>query len=123
MTRLVAAAILLGLSMLLSSCGGASGTPEGRLRLEVEQVEMLQLESFPVQFVLHVEGWLPFPCSSPEWEVSDSAAGQVNVALFAVADGRDACIQVLAPFSVNIPLGALPADAPVVLNGEPTGAR
>jgi len=36
-------------------------------------------------------------------------------------DGAEACIQVLAPFSVNIPLGALSPEAQILLNGEPVG--
>jgi hypothetical protein len=122
MTRLVAAAIHLALSMLLSSCGGASATPEGRLRLEVEQVEMLELESYPVQLMLHVEGWLPNPCTAPEWEVTDPVAGEIAVALFAVSDGSEACIQVLVPFEANIPLGAQPTGRyRILFNGEVLG--
>jgi len=120
-TPLILVKSFLGLGLLISSCRGSRPIPEGALPIEVEKVEMLQLESFPVQLVLHVEGWLPNPCSSAAWEISDSSASEIEITLYAVPDGAQACIQVLAPFSVNIPLGALSPEAQILLNGEPVG--
>jgi hypothetical protein len=113
--------ILVGLGILTSGCRGTGGATEGQLPVEVEKVEMLQLESFPVQLVLQVEGWLPNPCSSASWEIAETSAEEIDIALFAVPDGSEACIQVLAPFTVNIPLGPLPPDTRILLNGEPVG--
>jgi hypothetical protein len=120
MKRYAAAAIPLALSAFLSSCAGPGAPPEGRLDVEVERVELLQLESFPVQLVLHVEGWLPNPCAKPEWIVAgpSDSAGRFQVDLHAVPQWNEACIQVLAPFDVNIPLGPAPAGFEIVLNGE-----
>jgi hypothetical protein len=114
--------ILFGLGVLTSGCRATGAAPEGQLPVEVERVEMLQLESFPVQYVLQVEGWLPNPCSSADWEIAETAAAETDIALFAVPDGSEACIQVLAPFTVNIPLGPLPPDTRILLNGEPVAS-
>jgi len=110
------AAIPFALFAFLSGCAGPGATPGGRLGVEIERVEMLQLESFPVQFLLHVEGWLPNPCSSPEWEILENTDGAFDVVLYAISDGSEACIQVLAPLEVNIPLGD---RQPITLNGNP----
>jgi hypothetical protein len=120
MTRFAAAAIPLALSAFLSSCAGPGAPSEGRLSVEVERVEMLQLESFPVQILLHVEGWLPNACAKPEWIVAgpSDSAGRIEVDLYAVPQSDGTCIQVLAPFEVNIPLGAAPGGFEIVLNGE-----
>lgn len=120
MPRIIPLILLAG--HLLTACsGGGSQTPvpSGRLAVEVNSMEMLQLESFPVQLILHVEGWLPNPCSTADWELDTSGAGEILVELYAVPDGSEACIQVLAPFEVSIPLGAEPAGGlRIVLNGE-----
>jgi hypothetical protein len=102
-----------------SATAASTGLPAGRLPVEVESVEMLQLESYPVQLMLHVTGWLPNPCSDPAWVVTDPGPVVLKVELVAVPQADDACIQVLAPFEVNIPLGPQPAGAyRIILNGE-----
>ena len=120
MPRIIALILLAG--HLLTACsGGESPTlvPSEQLHVEVDSVEMLQLESFPVQLMLHVEGWLPNPCSTAEWELDSPGAGEILVELYAVPDGSQACIGVLAPFEVSIPLGAEAAGGlRIVLNGE-----
>jgi hypothetical protein len=121
MRRGVAVTFLLALGPLVSACSGACQAPEGRLPVDIGQADLLQLESFPVQLVLHVDGWLPNPCASAKWEISDVSPSELHVALFAVPDGSEACIQVLAPFSVDIPLGAQPPDVRILVNGQPVG--
>ncbi|MBF8257317.1 MAG: hypothetical protein HW375_2224 [Anaerolineales bacterium] len=119
MPRIIPLILLAG--HLLTACSrGGSPTlvPSEPLLVEVDSVEMLQLESYPVQLVLHVEGWLPNPCSTAGWELDTSGAGEILVELYAVPDGSEACIQVLAPFEVSIPLGSEPAGGlRIVLNG------
>jgi hypothetical protein len=114
--------VLVAISVLLPGCRATTPAPASRLRVEIETVELLQLESYPVQLVLHVEGWLPNPCSSPAWEVTEPSVGEIGVELYALSDGSEACIQVLAPFEVNIPLGARPTGGVrIVLNGGVVG--
>lgn len=111
------------LAGVLTACSAASepgAPPAGRLPLEVESYDLAQMESYPVQLLLHVEGMLPNPCTSPAWEVEGpgSGGGAFVVELYAVPDGSEACIQVLAPFEVNIPLGSASGEVRVLLNGE-----
>src|SRR3990170_2783003 len=107
------------LGVLTSGCSSPATPAAGGLPLEVESVEVLQLESYPVQLILHVEGWLPNPCSTAGWEVIAGTPGEVEVELYGVPDGSEACIQVLAPFEVNIPLGAqAEGGTRIVVNGE-----
>jgi len=119
-TRMSGLALLL--VVLPSGCSSSAPLAADRLPVQVESVQVLQLESFPVQLMLHVEGWLPNPCSTTGWEVKEGPAGEIRVELYAVPDGSEACIQVLAPFEANIPLGAQPAgDFRIVLNGNDIG--
>src|SRR3970040_2773658 len=96
-TPLILVKSFLGLGLLISSRLGSRPIPEGALPIEGEKVEMLQLESFPVQLVLHVEGWLPNPCSSAAWEISDSSASEIEITLYAVPDGAPAWTHGVAP--------------------------
>ncbi len=113
---------MAALGLLLAALPGCAGKPtpqDERLPVQIKSAELLQLESYPVQLMLHVEGWLPNACSTSGWETKTSDAGQILVDLYAVPDGDKACIQVLAPFDVNIPLGAEPTGAvQILLNGD-----
>jgi hypothetical protein len=106
----------------MAACSGSAAPtliPGEHLPVEIDSIETLQLESYPVQLMLNVTGWLPNPCSDLEWEIKDTAPTVVEVELYAVPQSDDACIQVLAPFEVNIPLGAQPEGGlEIVLNGE-----
>jgi hypothetical protein len=120
--------LVLWSGVILAACsGGAEPTllPGERLPVEIEAVDSLQLESYPVQIMLHVTGWLPNPCSDAAWEIDETDPKVVEVELYAVAQDVEACIQVLAPFDVNIPLGAVEGRQ-IIVNGEdasqyPTG--
>lgn len=118
---LLRALAFASLAVLLGACGPATPSEPslpGRVPVEIESVDTLQLESFPVQLMLHVTGSLPNPCTTPEWDVALDGP-TINVDLYGVPDGSEACIQVLAPFEVNIPLGPASGDVEIVLNGEP----
>lgn len=111
---------IASMGLLLGACTPSvfpEPLPPGRVEVAIESVDVLQLESFPVQLMLHVIGTLPNPCTTPEWDVSPDGE-TINVELYGVPDGSDACIQVLAPFEVNIPLGPAGGDVEIVLNGE-----
>ena len=126
MPRVIPLILLAG--HLLTACSGEGSptlVPSERLPVEVDSVEMLQLESYPVQLMLQVSGWLPSPCARPEWTVAEpeGPAGPIAIELVAVAQSNEACIQVLAPFEVNIPLGAQPDGQVIILNGIPLPLR
>jgi hypothetical protein len=87
----------------------------------VDTTDILLMESFPVQVALRVNGNLPTPCHEPVWEVDDDGS-TISVTLASVADPDVACIQVLAPFELSIPLGSFESGArEVILNGEKVG--
>jgi len=120
MTRIIPLFLFAG--QLLTACSGSANptvVSAERLPVEIGSVDLLQLESYPVQLMIHVEGWLPNPCSRVGWDVEERSPGELEVDLYAVADGSKMCIQVLAPFEVTIPLGAQPQGGVAIeLNGE-----
>ncbi len=114
---------LLLLACALSACslgGSSQAPPPDRIPLEITSFEFAQLESYPVQLLLHVEGNLPNPCTTPVWAVEGPGAGGdvFRVELYGVSDGSEVCIAMLAPFEANIPLGAASGEVRVLLNGE-----
>lgn len=87
----------------------------------VDSVDILYLESHPVQASLHVSGSLPTPCHEAVWEVQD-LGDSIDVRLWSEADTESMCITVLEPVEISIPLGSFEsADLPVLLDGEVVG--
>jgi hypothetical protein len=73
----------------------------------VEAFDILTLESYPPQFMLHLSGNLPTPCHELRAVVSGPGKGsRINVELYSLSDPDMICIQVLAPFEASIPLGS-----------------
>lgn len=103
----------------LTFSGGA--IPANAGLVFVDTTDILLMESFPVQVALRVNGNLPTPCHEPVWEVDDDGS-TISVTLASVADPNVACIQVLAPFELSIPLGSFESGArDVILNGGNVG--
>jgi hypothetical protein len=73
--------------------------------------------------MLRVAGHLPTPCHKLQWEISDPDAGnQIFIELYSLVNPRQACIQMLKPFTEDIPLGSLFSGTyKVWLNGENAG--
>lgn len=86
----------------------------------VDFKEMLTLESFPLQFMLHLVGSLPTPCNQLRVAVSPPDADKkILVDVYSVSDPDKMCIQVIEPFDVNIPLGSFPEGKYTLwVNGE-----
>ncbi len=86
----------------------------------VEIKEILTLESFPLQFMLHLTGGLPTPCNQLRAAVSPpDADNKIMVDVYSVSDPEKICIQVIEPFDVNIPLGSFPEGKYTLwVNGE-----
>ena len=104
-----------------------SPTPEptagGSMRkgpIYVDEVELVMMESFPVQVRLILRGSLPNPCSSFAWEVEEpDSQGRIAVRAYSLQEADLACIQVLEPMEESIPLGAFTqGNFSVWLNGE-----
>ncbi|MEW6568444.1 MAG: hypothetical protein AB1449_09840 [Chloroflexota bacterium] len=129
MKHLLVLLFVLVIAGLAAGCAGAPPTPspvpaqpgEGPPGpVYVEETDLLLLESYPVQVRLVVRGNLPTPCHQARWEVSGpDDSGRIDVELYSTAPEDRACIQVLASFEEDIPLGSHErGQFTVWLNGE-----
>lgn len=86
----------------------------------VDIQEVLTLESFPLQFTLHLAGSLPTPCNQLRVAVSPpDTENKILVDVYSVSDPDKICAQVIKPFEANIPLGSFPAGKYTLwVNGE-----
>lgn len=125
--------IFLSLCLLFASCAGfespaAETTPapwepvlsDSELeRVEIENIEteIISLEGDPSRSALHIEGALPTPCHLLRVEASSSDdPPSLEVEIYAVVDPNEICIQVLEPFSEDIPLNE--GEFQVIVNNE-----
>lgn len=118
--------LLLFLAVALAACAPAAETPDGtRGPVYIDRLDVLVLESFPIQLSLVMEGNLPTPCHQMQYEIAAAnAANEIHVDVYTTVDPAMSCIQVLQPFeeSIAIPLDGL-ADGEYSLwvNGEKAG--
>jgi hypothetical protein len=89
----------------------------------LESIQLLYLESYPVQILLSIQGNLPDPCHhlrvaiNPPDEKKD-----IVIEIYSVADPGQSCILVLEPFETGINLGSFPAGHyRLRINGELAG--
>ena len=70
---------------------------------------------------LYISGTLPTPCHKLRVVVSEPDAQDViQVEVYTVSDPNEMCIQVLEPFSAEVPLqGYVEGKTTVLVNGEP----
>ena len=89
----------------------------------IDEVELVILESFPVQIELVIRGALPTPCASLEWLVEDpDDQGRIQVEAFSLQDPGIDCIQVLQEMEERLPIGSYSGGSySVWLNGELVG--
>ncbi|MEK7310656.1 MAG: hypothetical protein AAB382_01685 [Chloroflexota bacterium] len=89
----------------------------------IDSTEIIMAESFPPQFFLHITGSLPNPCHQLRVSVSiPDAQSRIVVEVYSLADPDTACIAVIQPLDVSVPLGSLPAGKyEVWVNGQPVG--
>lgn len=95
---------------------------ENLLRQDVslDVAEVLTLESFPPQFMLHLAGTLPNPCAQLRVVVGDvDGQGILPVEVYALVDPAVLCAQTITDFEENVPLGEVPAGTYTVqVNGQ-----
>ncbi|MBI3241054.1 MAG: hypothetical protein HYZ49_02020 [Chloroflexi bacterium] len=89
----------------------------------IDSNELLQLESFPVQIVVHLTGSLPSPCHELRVKVSGpDGQNQIQLDVYSLADPYAVCAAMTQPFEESIPLGSFPTGAYTVwVNGEKVG--
>jgi len=89
----------------------------------IDNLEVLLLESFPIQAALQIQGSLPTPCHNLRADVNWSEGEpRIDVDLYSLAGPDAICVQVLEPFDTNISLGSFPeGEYTVWVNGEQVG--
>lgn len=94
-----------------------------RQDVEIVSADILTLESFPPQFMLHLTGNKGNPCDYLRILVSKSDEQyRINVEVYRLVDPAGICIQMLESFDVNVSLGALEAGHyEVYVNGVMEG--
>ncbi|MGD2162859.1 MAG: hypothetical protein PVI81_00915 [Anaerolineales bacterium] len=120
--------ILSTLTLLLAACGGtAEATPPADAggdvqygEAPVENVEIMMLESFPLQIHLKVEGYMPDGCTEIESTEVEQRDNHFEVSIATSRPTDLACTEAIEPFEMNIPLDVygLPAgEYTVEVNG------
>ncbi len=89
----------------------------------LDATELLQLESYPVQIVVHLQGSLPSPCHQLRVSVSGpDAQNQIQLEVYSLADPNQICAAVLSPIDEGIALGSFPTGQYTVwVNGVMIG--
>jgi hypothetical protein len=65
------------------------------------------MESYPIQVSLNLEGSLPTPCNQLRVEIQPpDGALNIFISVYSVVDPNQICIEVLKPFTANVPLGS-----------------
>ncbi len=91
--------------------------------MQIEEMELMVMESWPVQISLHLKGNLPTPCHQLRAKISEvDEEGKVHIEVYSLADPEQMCAQVLEPFEENIPLGSYKEEGvSFYVNGEKVG--
>jgi inhibitor of cysteine peptidase len=88
------------MAILLPSCSAV----EPRINLaEVTEIDILILESFPVQVHVVASGYLPNPCTQI-YEIIQSREGNIFFVTIKTKSSLLPCIQVLTPFEETVAL-------------------
>jgi len=94
-----------------------------RSEVFVDSSELVVMESYPLQIVLHVKGNLPTPCHQLRAKMANpNENGEIHIDLYSLVDPEAICIQMLESFESNIQLGSFPDRSYTVwLNGVQVG--
>ena len=76
----------------------------------IDAVDLLTMESNPVQFAVVLKGGLPTPCNELRVAYSPpDADNKIKLDVYSVVDPNKVCAQMIQPFEQNIPLGSFPS--------------
>jgi hypothetical protein len=86
----------------------------------LDSVDLLTMESFPLQFSLVFKGNLPTPCHQFRIAAEPpDTENKIVIDVYSVTDPNKACVLMLEPFEINFPLGDYPQGHYTVwVNGE-----
>jgi hypothetical protein len=75
--------------------------------IEMDASQLVLMESYPIQVSVILKGNLPDPCHELRVQVIPAnAQNEIYLNVYSVVDSTKACITVLQPFNVTIPLGS-----------------
>jgi len=120
--------LTLALAVLAAACSDAkadSGDPTttggGRQALDpayVETVDLVFLESYPVQVRATITGKLPTPCHEVRWDLAEDGT-TIVLEVSGSYDPNENCAQVLEPFEVTVDVGSFETGSyTLMVNGE-----
>ena len=123
---LLITAIALGTAACRPFTSGASDdtpatsqTPGGAMvprPVFIDEVEVLLLESYPVQVRAIVRGNLPTPCHRLVWTLGEPGTdGTIALDLASEADAGAVCAEVLEPFEETVDVGSFTSGDPTLL--------
>jgi hypothetical protein len=89
----------------------------------LESINMLTMESYPVQVSVNLAGSLPTSCHNLRAIINMPDANKnINIELYSVIDPNLMCTQVLQPFEATLSLGSFPVGHyTVLINDEKLG--
>src|SRR6056297_2767724 len=99
-TIILSIAVLLSIIFLLSGC---SEVEPGTNTANVTEIDILILESFPVQVHVVAKGYLPNPCTQIN-QIIENREGNSFTVIITTKTSPGPCIQVIKPFEETIPL-------------------
>jgi inhibitor of cysteine peptidase len=116
---------------LLAACGGTGQSseppsPDGDVEeglAPIESVEVVFLESFPLQVQLQVEGYMPDGCTEVDSTEVEKQDHRFEVTIRTLRPAGMLCTEAIEPIKMNIPLDVygLPAGTyQVEVNGVET---
>ena len=88
-----------------------------------ETVDLLTVDSDPIQIMLHISGYLPTPCHELRVYVPPpDDENNIKVEMYSVAEPQVDCAQVLRAFDVIIEMGDYPKGGYLIwVNEDPIG--
>jgi len=94
-----------------------------RSTIQLDYVDLLVLESYPVQINLELQGYLPTPCHNMRVSIlPPDQENRIDIEVYTVVDPAVMCIQVIKEFETVVSLGSFPTGHySVYVNGELAG--
>jgi inhibitor of cysteine peptidase len=119
---LIVLILAVAASRLTTNGFSAPGEEPGDARIvdpvTIERIDVLLLESFPVQVQVNVEGYLPDPCYEAQEPVVEQDGNRFIIEIVGERAEDEVCAQVIQPYEQSINLGSVePGDYAVEVNG------
>jgi len=82
-----------------------------RSQVYLDSSQLNTLESYPLQFSVHLVGTMPTPCHKLRVAVSPAdKEKRILIEVYSLADPEMMCAEMLQKFDVTIPLGSFPSS-------------